>query len=155
MPKGKTVSLDCPSFPCLHFLHVFHTVTLSLPRRKYGGRRAWCMKGSADLGWTGVTSRLFHQPEFGWPSLGEEGYNPSFTWWSTVLSKDPSLINTPPLLWNKLSSGKWCMADSQVTMELKFPCISVSLASAWFRACALYGSLLLIEVEPPLALMRK
>ena len=154
MPKGKTISLDCPSFPCLHFLQL-STLSHCLFPKEIWRKESMVHERAADVGWTGVTSRLFHQPEFGWPSLGEEGYSPSFTWWSTVLSKDPSLINTPPLLWNKLSSGQWCMADSQVTMELKFPCVSVCLASAWFRACALYWSLLLIWVEPPLALMRK
>ena len=55
--KRQDCSLDCPSFPCLRFLHLSTTVTLSLPReirRKESmvhERVCWC-----GLNWSHIQS---------------------------------------------------------------------------------------------------
>lgn len=130
--KAKLFS-RLPFFSLTPFPSSFHTVHLSLPKGKGGGRRALCMKGSVM--WVELESYpvCATGQSLGGPSLGEEGCSPFFC----LVKHSPHQLSSFALKqaskWTVVHGGFSGHCGAKISL-----CKSLSGIFAWFRACALY-----------------
>ena len=121
--KRQDCSLDYLSFPWHLFFHLSTLSVCLCPKGKMEEGEHCVWKGVwCGLHWSHIQSVPLARV---WvvPGLVRKAVALSFALSSTVLT------SAPPLLWNKLPSGQWCMAASQATVGLKFPCARVCLVS--------------------------